>query len=249
MILSLINTLDRVLSKEKNTYRLYGKKFHYHNKSSFINTYNEIIKRGIYSFKPKGTNPIIIDCGSNMGLSLLYFCRNYPGCTVYGFEPDDSVYYTLVKNIENFNMNQVILTKKAVWVSDGNLDFYTDKGMGGRIGVEYENQVPSKVETVRLRDFISDKTIDLLKMDIEGAEFKVLQDCEPYLVNIANIFVEYHSMYNEVQKLDELLLILKRNNFRYHLSQSFSRKRPFVDKNLVCERYDMAINVFAYKEI
>jgi hypothetical protein len=84
-------------------------------------------------------------------------------------------------------------------------------------------------------------------MDIEGAEFMVVKDCEPVLKQIDNIFIEYHSMIDEEQKLDDLLLILKRNGFRYHLSQSFSRNKPFVDINLSCEKTDMAINIYGYK--
>jgi hypothetical protein len=113
--------------------------------------------------------------------------------------------------------------------------------MGGRLANNYLDQTPTKVETIRLKDFIADKHIDLLKMDIEGAEYLVVKDCEPILKQIENIFIEYHSMENEEQKLDELLLILKRNGFRYHLSQSFSRSKPFIDKDLVNEKIDMAI--------
>lgn len=119
--------------------------------------------------------------------------------------------------------------------------------MGGRLANNYLDQTPTKVEAIRLKDFIADKHIDLLKMDIEGAEYLVVKDCEPILKQIENIFIEYHSMENEEQKLDELLLILKRNGFRYHLSQSFSRSKPFIDKDLVNEKIDLAINIYGYK--
>ena len=84
-------------------------------------------------------------------------------------------------------------------------------------------------------------------MDIEGAEYRVLKNCEAVLKNVENIFVEYHSYINEEQHLEDLLQLLKQNGFRYHLKQSFSRRSPFIDKTVACENMDMAINIFAYR--
>ncbi len=226
---------------------VFGKNFYYHHKLAFEITFEELFKKGIYSFNTTNPNPVIIDCGANMGLSLLFFSLNYPNATIYAFEPDVTVFGCLEKNIDAFQMKNVELIKKAVWNKNEMLDFYTDRGMGGRLKSNYLNQTATKVEAVRLKDFISDKHIDFLKMDIEGAEYLVIKDCESILKQVDNIFIEYHSMENEEQNLDDLLLILKRNGFRYHLSQSFSREKPFIDKVLVNEKIDLAINVYAYK--
>jgi Methyltransferase FkbM domain len=87
----------------------------------------------------------------------------------------------------------------------------------------------------------------MLIIDIEGSEFNVLKDCEDLLFNLNHIFIEYHSFYDEEQHLEDILNIVKRQGFRYYLKESFSRKKPYVDDKLVCERFDMAINIFAYK--
>ncbi len=246
-IIKLIEHKSQNIVEDPGYYELFGHFFYYHHKSAFEDTCQEILMKGIYTFNPTSTNPIIIDCGANMGLSLLFFSMNYPTAIIYAFEPDETVLETLEKNIGTYMMTNVELFKKAVWNKNEILEFFTDKGMGGRLVNNYENQTPVKVEAVRLKDFIADKHVDFLKMDIEGSEFVVIQDCEPLLNQIDKIFIEYHSVYDEEQKLDELLLILKRNGFRYHLSQSFSRNKPFVDEYLVCEKMDLAINVFAYK--
>ena len=247
-IIRLIEPKPKVTIEEDLGYtEVFGKNFHYHYKPAFDITYDELYKKGIYSFSTSNPNPVIVDCGANMGLSLLFFSINYPNAKIYAFEPDASVLECLEKNIETYQMDNVELIKKAVWNKNDTLEFFTDKGMGGRLKCDYLDQIPTKVEAIRLREFISDKHIDLLKMDIEGAEYLVIQDCEPILNQIDNIFIEYHSMENEEQKLDELLLILKRNGFRYHLSQSFSRNKPFIDKDLVNEKIDLAINIYGYK--
>lgn len=251
-------TIHKLAQKIENKFRvkilkdvgytdLFGKKFHFHYRSAFYVTYDEIFRKEIYSFYTSGKSPLIIDCGSNMGLSLLYFSIKFPESQIYGFEPDTSVLTCLEKNIETYNLKNVELVKKAVWVRNETLEFFTDNGMGGRLGIDYSDQIPVKVEAIRLKEFIGDKHIDFLKMDIEGAEYDVISDCEPILNQIDKIFIEYHSILNEEQKLDELLNILKRNGFRYHISQSFSRRRPFIDNTVTCERIDLAVNVFGYK--
>lgn len=87
----------------------------------------------------------------------------------------------------------------------------------------------------------------MLKIDIEGAEFDVIKDCEDMLFNIQHIFLEYHSFFNEEQHLEDILSVFKRQGFRYHLRESFSRSKPFIHNGLVNEKFDIAINVFAYK--
>jgi FkbM family methyltransferase len=220
--------------------------FSYHHGQAFLNTYNELFNQNIYKFNLKKTNPVIIDCGANMGLSVLYFAKTYPDSKIIAFEPDESVLPYLKQNIKTYELSNVLLYEKAVWSSNTILSFYSDQGMGGRLELNYNNQAPKKVEAIRLKEFL-DKEVDFLKIDIEGAEMEVLIDCEDKLRNVNNLFVEYHSFENSEQQLGELLNLLKRNGFKYHLRQSFSRLRPFVDKNLVCENYDMAINVFAYR--
>jgi FkbM family methyltransferase len=235
-------------SKEKKEGEifLFKKKFYYHHGLAFYDTYREIFENNIYEFKTKKSKPIIIDCGANMGLSVLYFSKKYPDAEIMAFEPDETVFPFFEKNIHSHNIKNVELFKKAIWIEESELKFYTDNGLGGRVGVEYENQTPKIIKSVRLKDFLN-RPIDMLKMDIEGPEYLILKDCEDLLFNIDHIFIEYHSFYDEEQHLDDLLNILKRQGFRYHLKESFSRKRPFMDNILVNEKFDMAINVFAYK--
>lgn len=235
--------------KEEGEISLFGKKFYYHYGLAFHDTYREIFENKIYVFNTNNFKPVIIDCGANMGLSVLYFSKKYPNAEIIAFEPDESVLPFLEKNIKSQMINNVKLYKKAVWIEETELNFYTDNGLGGRVGKEYENQIPKIIKSLRLRDFlVTNNPIDMLKIDIEGPEYIILKDCEDLLFNVNNIFVEYHSFYDEEQHLDDILGILKRQGFRYHLKESFSRKRPFIDKILVNEKFDMAINVFAYKD-
>lgn len=236
--------------KQEGEISLFDKQFYYHFGLAFYDTYREIFEKKIYEFKTNNPKPIIIDCGASMGVSVLYFSKKYPSAKIIAFEPDESVLPFLMKNIQSHNIENIELFKKAVWTEETELKFFTDNGLGGRVGLRYENQKPKIIKSLRLRDFLDiQKPIDMLKIDIEGSEYAVIQDCEDLLFNVKNIFIEYHSLCDEEQHLDEILNIVKRQGFRYHLKESFSRRKPFVDKSLVCERFDMAINIFAYKDI
>nr|WP_321233417.1 FkbM family methyltransferase [uncultured Psychroserpens sp.] len=233
-------------SKEEGEIQLFENPFYFHHGRAFYDTYKEVFKDGIYQFNTDSKTPLIIDCGANMGLSLLFFKKQYPSARILAFEPDTAVLPFLEKNIHSQSLSMVTLYENAVWNVTEELTFFTDNGMGGRIGVEYENQSPIKIKALRLRDFL-DQPVDMLKIDIEGAEYTVLKDCSDMLHNVKHIFVEYHSDITGEQHLDDILGILKHNGFRYHLKESFSRKKPFVGRHILCEKFDMAINIFAYK--
>lgn len=232
--------------KKEGQISLFGKDFFYHYGMAFYDTYNELFIKKIYDFETQNTHPVIIDCGSNMGLSVLFFSKKFPTAEIISFEPDENVFPFLEKNIKSQKLNNVQLNKKAVWVEEKDLTFYTDSGMGGRIGMEYKNKIPKIIKAVRLKDYLV-KPIDMLKIDIEGPEYIILNDCKELLCNVNKIFIEYHSVFDEEQHLEDILNILKEKGFRYHLQESFSRNRPFIDNHIGCEKFDMAINVFAYK--
>src|SRR5688572_22248417 len=45
---------------------------------SFLFIYDELFKEGVYDFAPQSQSPFIIDCGVNIGLSIIYFKQRFP---------------------------------------------------------------------------------------------------------------------------------------------------------------------------
>ena len=223
-----------------------GIPFAYHDARCFYDTYKEIFVRNMYQFTTAKPKPYIIDCGANMGVSVLYFALKYPTATIEAFEPEEGIFKILEKNTRQFNLHNVHLHQTAVWVNNTPLQFYTDTGMGGSVTNVYSNQQPTLIQTEILANYLQ-QPVDMLKLDIEGAEVEVIQHCAHLLHHVQHLFVEYHSFIHQEQHLNTLLNILKNAGYRYHLSQSFSRVRPFVDATLACENMDMAINIFAYR--
>jgi FkbM family methyltransferase len=226
---------------------VFHKPFKFHHGPSFAEAYREIFQTEIYKFKPSVGSRTILDCGANMGLSVLYFATNYPDHHIIAFEPDADIFNILKENVDSFGLKNVTIHQKAVWTQNETLKFYTDGGMGGRIENQYHNQKPVLIDAVPLLDYLNEE-VDFLKIDIEGAEDTVLKYCSSQLKNANNIFFEYHNNINGKQTLHELLALVESLGFHYYIKESATRKRPFIDDNLICETFDMAINVFCYKE-
>lgn len=238
--------------KLKNTPRyttttttILGREIELVDSTSFLCMYEEIFERQIYKFRTDNRRPIIIDGGANIGLSTIFFKQTYPNSHVTAFEPDVKVFHTLEKNINNI-FYDVTLINKALWISETVLEFMSEGSDGGRVLYVAPEAKKYQVPTVRLRDYL-DQTVDFLKLDIEGAETKVLIDCQDLLFNVKNIFVEYHSFANEPQTLHTIINILTEEKFRIHIHHPILSHQPFYERNIFMGM-DMMLNIFAFRE-
>ena len=205
-----VETLPRFTETE---IQFLDKKIHIVDIASFNFIKKEIFDQEIYKFKADRAEPYIIDCGANIGLSIMYFKQLYPKSEIVGFEPDGKVFRVLQKNIEAFNFSNVKLVEKACWNEETTLKFYSEGADGGRVAKDFDTEQIIDVKTSRLFNYLNRK-VDFLKMDIEGAEATVLEDCSALLPNVDKIFMEYHSFVGKEQMLPEILAILKAADFR-----------------------------------
>jgi FkbM family methyltransferase len=215
---------------------------------SFFYSYKEIFEQEIYNFPASQTPPVIIDGGSNIGLSIIYLKKLYPQSKILSFEADPNVFAILQSNILSFGLNDVSLYNKALWNEETYLEFAVEGADGGRLATDIDKNKPEKIKvpTVRLRDYLS-QPIDFLKLDIEGAETDVIIDCAEYLFNVENLFIEYHSFANQEQRLDELLNILRKSGFRIQIKTQYAASKPFLNCSLQLGM-DLQLNLFGYRE-
>lgn len=214
--------------------------------ASFNFIKKELFDEHIYRFVSKSNTPYILDCGANIGMGIIYFKELYPKAQIVAFEPDDAVFSVLSKNIESFKLDDVTLVKKGLWNEETTLHFHSEGADGGRIS-DNPNDNIIKIETTRLRNYLT-KPVDLLKIDIEGAELTVLEDSKDLLHHVQNLFVEYHSFVNAPQQIDSLLSLLIQSGFRLQISSpGLSSKSPFVKRNTY-NGMDMQLNIYAFRE-
>ena len=211
---------------------------------SFVWQFKEIFVDEIYKINSSSQQPIIFDCGANVGTSCLYFKQLFPNAKIKAFEADPMIAKILQSNLLKNGINDVEIINKAVWIDNDGIEFGSEGADGGSINAS-NNKI--KIESIRLKDFLDkEEKIDLLKIDIEGAEYQVLKDCRESLSSVKNLFVEYHSWNNEHQKLSEILKIFEDNRFRYYIEDISKRKQPFVN-HAKEQNMDLQLNIFGVK--
>ncbi|MBC7452027.1 MAG: FkbM family methyltransferase [Cytophagales bacterium] len=213
---------------------------------SFLFQFQEIFADEFYKFSTKELKPVILDCGANIGMSCAYFSALYPAAQITAYEADAKIADILKENIRTNSIPNVSIINKAVWIDDKGIEFASEGSDGASIFGAGEKV---NVESIRLKDaLLKLPRVDMLKMDIEGAETAVLKDCAEALSAVENMFIEYHSFPGQKQELHEILHILSENNFRYYISSAQDRKSPFINHlyrgNTVM---DLQLNIFAYK--
>lgn len=252
--MKLINHIKLNLLRFRDRYTAFGitidgRKFFGVDKSSFMYMYEEIFENEIYKFNASTDKPFIIDCGSNIGLSVIYFKTLYPNSTILGFEPDPEIFKVLKKNIEINQLSNITLIEGCLAKEEGALTFFQEGADGGRTNVSDDIKSKFKgleVKAYKLSSFI-DKPVDFLKIDIEGAEGEVLGEISGKLNYVKNIFIEYHSFADKLQNLGLILTTLEKAGFRYYLTSiGVSSAHPFIERN-VYSGFDLQVNIFGYK--
>ncbi len=210
---------------------------------SLIWQYFEIYSKRYYYFQTDKSKPVIFDCGANIGLATLFFLDNYSHPEIYAFEPDPKIASIFKENLKN--KSGVHFIEKAVWIHSNGIKMVQEGSDGGFLS---EDQGNLQVETIRLRDELrKHEEIDLLKIDIEGAEHEVIEDCQSELHRVKNIFLEYHSVKGKNQSLSRLLSYLEMNGFEYYIiNEDRYHTSPLSrEVNFKSKPFDLQLNIFA----
>lgn len=125
-------------------------------------------------FEPK----IILDLGANIGLSSIFFSLKYPNAKIIAVEPDRENYELMKLNTHNFK--NIHPLQAGVWNREAFLRVVNgDQGAWSIRVVEEPDEEKSDCKGLSINlimDLFDFKTIDIVKMDIEGAEVEVLGD-------------------------------------------------------------------------
>ena len=225
-----------------------GETIHYSSNEELIHCLKEIFFDEIYKFETPNQTPIIIDCGAHIGMSILSFKQQYPNSTIIAFEPDTNNYKLLQKNIKEWGFSNIQALQNPIWNSNTEITFESSGAMGGKISSKSESiQNSLKLIAVRLSDFL-DKEIDFLKIDIEGVEYEVIKDCKSKLHFVKNLFIEFHSKFEDQYKLTEILNILNEAGFNFYIKEANNVfPTPFIKKKINAP-FDLQLNIFAFRD-
>lgn len=211
-----------------------------------LHALDEIFINEFYKIPFKSATPLVIDCGAHIGFSVIYTKMKFPGARIVAFEPDPKNYELLSKNVESFNLKDVILNNEAVWIDDTELSFAGTGTMSSKIDIDNSSGT-IKTKAIRLKKLL-DQNIDFLKLDIEGAEYLVLKDISEKLSNVEYLFIEYHGSFSHNKEFVEILDLITQNGFHFYILEANpSYPTPFSRMNQK-PPYDVQLNIFCFRD-
>ena len=203
-----------------------GLLFYFNNKEEFERLWKNIFKKGEYQIDLNNPKPFIFDVGAHIGLATIYFKSKYPKAKIIAFEPNPNTAKLLRLNIKANHLKDVKVIETAVWDKEGKKSLYIDSASKipwtwGDSLIEniWDSSIPPKpilVKTITLSSFLT-KPVDLLKLDVEGAEYVIIKKSAKKLSLVKNIILEYHKTpkTNPENQFKPILKILEKANFRF----------------------------------
>lgn len=151
------------------------------------NTHRQITR---YLSKLKG--PLtILDCGANIGLYSLNLAKLFPSSKIHAFEPLQFNFEIFEQNIQSNNFDNIKANKLGIGDKPGEFEImFGNKKSGASLYVDDYNQMGKEtIQIVTIDDYCAEKGIDsinFLKIDVEGGEFKVLEGAKSILEKSEN---------------------------------------------------------------
>lgn len=203
------------------TIRMLDYQLQYSDLLSFCVQWQDIFVKRCLDFQAASDAPRILDCGANVGLASLYFKQRYPRARITAYEADPSLAGMVAANLRTNGATDAEVVHAALWTSNGQLTFRcegSDSGMIESLPGAIDGRA-AVVRAQRLRDVLEAEAIDLLKLDIEGAEDPVLADCEPVLHRVRAMILDLHEFDPGNRRAPGVLDRLTRAGFAYAIDE------------------------------
>lgn len=200
--------------------------------------YEELFIERNYDLALGTDHPCIIDCGSNIGMSVLFFKDVYPKARIIAFEPDprnfDQLQSTVLANVPDVTVYNMAISDEPgemkLYSSITSQSGITTKSLY-RERLEDTSVQSETVKVVRLSDYVQ-SPVDLIKVDVEGAEVAVIHDLitSDAINLVRNMIIEFHDIKQEGrQTLSEFLARLGQQGFLLKLSAEPQRSEGRID--------------------
>lgn len=136
----------------------------------------------------------IIDAGANIGLASVYFANRFPDARIDALEVDDGNLRILRLNASPYR--NVLVRSTGLWSHKTRLKIINSDAEPWAFRVrEVERDEPGGIPAVSVSDLVEARgggKIDILKIDIEGAEIEVLSKSAMWMHRVKTLFVELH---------------------------------------------------------
>lgn len=164
--------------------------------------------------------PVIVDIDANIGAFSIYAYRlnKHSKPVIYAFEPHPDNIKLTEANLKRNNLSDYHLLQKAIAGKDG-IALFDVSGAFDSFKLSAKADKTIEVETIKLSTFCANqniKRIDLLKMDIEGGEYDVIENDIDFIKDkVATLLVEYHNF--DIEDGQNILRKSLESDFTIHI--------------------------------
>lgn len=184
--------------------------------------FSDIWRHQVYSRPPVRLHSdprVVVDIGANIGCFTLYAATRWPSASIHAYEPAPENFAFLNHNVELSGAEHVSCHSSAVAAVCGTTTLYLKRESGWHSMWGDSTEASLTVPTTTLEDIVAElngQSIDLLKLDCEGAEYEILDGRESLLAERVNqVAMEYHEVGGH--KVQELAALFERAGFRYEI--------------------------------
>lgn len=172
--------------------------------TSDLATFKQVFKKREYSIRgrpqhrllqdryeellAKGARPLILDCGANIGLTAIWFAKQYPGARIIAVEPDLENFRLLSRNAKPYPEIEVV--NGAVWGRPDRLSIRNPDAQ--QWAYQVNSDEAGNLRGFSLSELAGDDEIFIAKLDIEGAERQVFEGNADWLNRTSAMVVEFH---------------------------------------------------------
>lgn len=171
-------------------------------RTSDFRIYGQVMARAEYALPLRCPPRVIIDAGANIGLTAVYFANRYPTARILAIEPEATNFNLLCKNTAAYP--QILPIRAALWETPMVLSLVGQPGMYGAVRARLPGQSApghelGQVQALTMPQLLADYQIDfvdLLKMDIEGAEKGIFAASAAWIEQAGVIIAEMHDRFD-----------------------------------------------------
>jgi len=164
--------------------------------TSDVIVFNQIFIDGELDFEVPNLPSSIVDAGANIGLASVYFASRFPNARIIALEVEKSNFELLTRNTSLYP--NITCLQKALWSGQKQLSIVnpTDEPWTFRVSEAVSENAALSVMSIGVTDMMQEfdhQQIDLLKIDIEGAEREIFQNgMDHWIDRVGMIAVELH---------------------------------------------------------
>lgn len=187
-------------------------------------TFREVVQEQVYKNVLSSISHCenVIDLGANIGLATLYFASRYPTSRLFAVEPNPENYVLLNVNLQRLSARGRCQTlNAAIWQREAVLaakplpspDRYNCFSVRELLPEEH---CSTPIKGMPMTDLVAASgftTVDILKVDVEGAEIQLFRGNLDWLERVRALLIEFH---DESRQKSDFDAIMRRYHFRIH---------------------------------